>query len=207
MHRYSLSQTVAPAARCVSVDELKLQCGHATTVQLDADEEAVLVSLIDRATLYVEQETSRQLITATFVQRRTRFPTGTSPMLLGRSPLGAVSSITYYDDASTPAQQTWADTNYRVVSREPPAIYLGWQDDYPAMTALEDGIEITFTAGYGTASTDVPELLRQAVLLAAAHWYEYRTAASPMESKQLQFGLDAILNKYRAGDEFDVLAR
>ena len=37
-----------------------------------------------------------------------------------------------------------------------------------------NGVKITFTAGYGDAAGDVPEPLRQALLLLVAHWYERR---------------------------------
>ena len=37
-----------------------------------------------------------------------------------------------------------------------------------------DGIRIRFTAGYGSARTDVPPALRQAILTLVAGWYEQR---------------------------------
>lgn len=42
-----------------------------------------------------------------------------------------------------------------------------------------NGVEIDFTAGFGEAGTDVPDLLRRAILLLAAHWYEFRTGFGP----------------------------
>ena len=35
-------------------------------------------------------------------------------------------------------------------------------------------IEIAVTAGFGDAGSDVPEPVRQALLLLIAHWYEQR---------------------------------
>ena len=37
-----------------------------------------------------------------------------------------------------------------------------------------NGIEIDFSAGFGEAGTDVPDLLKRAILLLVAHWYEFR---------------------------------
>jgi uncharacterized phiE125 gp8 family phage protein len=42
-----------------------------------------------------------------------------------------------------------------------------------------NGIEIDFTAGFGQAATDVPDLLRRAIILLAAHWYEFRMSFGP----------------------------
>ena len=49
---------------------------------------------------------------------------------------------------------------------------------WPSAAPHANGIEIAFTAGYGDAAADVPEPIRQALLLLIAHWYEHR---SPLE--------------------------
>lgn len=43
-----------------------------------------------------------------------------------------------------------------------------------APTASLNGIEIDFVAGHGEAATDVPDLLKRALLILVAHWYEFR---------------------------------
>ena len=42
-----------------------------------------------------------------------------------------------------------------------------------------NGLEIDFRAGFGEAGTDVPDLLRRAILLLVAHWYEFRAGFGP----------------------------
>jgi uncharacterized phiE125 gp8 family phage protein len=44
----------------------------------------------------------------------------------------------------------------------------------PAPGRIAAGIELDVSVGYGDAATDVPEALRQAIRLLAAHWYENR---------------------------------
>ena len=39
-----------------------------------------------------------------------------------------------------------------------------------------NGIEVDFTAGYGEAATDVPDLLKRAVLMLVSHWFELRAS-------------------------------
>jgi len=56
-----------------------------------------------------------------------------------------------------------------------------------------DHYEIDFTAGYGAAGDDVPQPLRQAILMLVTHWYEHRsavgdtgvTAATPLGYREL----------------------
>jgi uncharacterized phiE125 gp8 family phage protein len=44
----------------------------------------------------------------------------------------------------------------------------------PVSPLAANGIEIDFVAGYGDAPSDVPQPIRQALLLLVAHWYENR---------------------------------
>ena len=43
---------------------------------------------------------------------------------------------------------------------------------------MMNGIEIDFSAGFGESGADVPDLLKRAILLLVAHWYEFRGAVS-----------------------------
>ena len=55
--------------------------------------------------------------------------------------------------------------------------------------------EVDFTAGFGPAWSDVPEDLRQAVLLLAAHFYENRNAAQG--ETVMPFGVSSLIQRYR----------
>ena len=44
----------------------------------------------------------------------------------------------------------------------------------PSPGIAMNGIEIDFRAGFGEAGTDVPDLLKRAMMLLVAHWYEFR---------------------------------
>ena len=61
-----------------------------------------------------------------------------------------------------------------------------------------NGIEIDFSAGFGEAGTDVPDLLKRAVTLLVAHWYEFRTAFGPGDQPvSYPAGYDRMLSSYR----------
>jgi uncharacterized phiE125 gp8 family phage protein len=46
----------------------------------------------------------------------------------------------------------------------------------PGDLRVFNGIEIDFTAGYGEAAPDVPDLLKRAVLMLVSHWFEFRAS-------------------------------
>ena len=55
---------------------------------------------------------------------------------------------------------------------------------------------ITFTAGYGPAWSDLPADLAQAVLMLAAHYYEYRAEVA-LSGGCMPFGVTALIERYR----------
>lgn len=68
----------------------------------------------------------------------------------------------------------------------------------PQTAKRHGGIEIGFTAGYGTAAEDVPSGLRQAVLRVAADLYEKRgDMQSPPGSVILRSGAAGLLQPFR----------
>lgn len=46
----------------------------------------------------------------------------------------------------------------------------------PERLRAMNGVEVDFTAGFGEAGTDVPDLLKRAVLMLVAHWFEFRAS-------------------------------
>jgi uncharacterized phiE125 gp8 family phage protein len=65
----------------------------------------------------------------------------------------------------------------------------------PVPGRIANGIEIRFTAGYGTTEDSVPTLLRQGMLQVIAHLYEHR-GDSP-DQALLRSGAAAIFQPYR----------
>jgi uncharacterized phiE125 gp8 family phage protein len=60
------------------------------------------------------------------------------------------------------------------------------------------GIELDIEAGYGAVGSDVPEALRQALRLLAAHWYENRgIAAIGQAVALLPANVSALIAPYR----------
>jgi len=93
------------------------------------------------------------------------------------SPLRSVTHIKTYDNAD--ASTTIASTEYQVssyagVTPKKGRITLRDGATWPTFERNADGIEIQFVSGYGTATTDIPETIRQALLIDIAFRYENR---------------------------------
>ncbi len=58
------------------------------------------------------------------------------------------------------------------------------------------GLRIAFVAGFGADWADVPADLAQAVLMLAAHYYEYRTETA-LAAGCMPFGVTALIERYR----------
>jgi uncharacterized phiE125 gp8 family phage protein len=183
---------------------LKISTGPAAAVAY-----TLVDSLITRATNYVENETRRQLINATYVFSFDMFPHGDviySPV----SPLGSVTSIQYLD--ADGVSQTLSTDVYAVDTiRDPGRIYLKSGQEWPSTLDQEQAVTITAVAGYGSASTDVPEPLIQvpepliqAVLMLAAHFYEHREAVDPKGNTfaPVPMGVERLILQYRVAEAF-----
>ena len=92
---------------------------------------------------------------------------------LPKAPVSAVSSVKYFSDSDT--ESTWATTNYYVdLQSEPARIVLRDGGSWPTDLRNANGIQVNYTAGYGSTATDVPESIRVAIKQYATHMYEHR---------------------------------
>ena len=141
----------------------------------DNDEETLITNLITVATQSSENFTNRLFMRQTAKARYDWFP---PEILLPRSPVQSVSSITYI--TTTGGTSTLATTAYQVDTKSEPARVMptassSWpsvkQDTYNPIT-------ITFVAGYATATTDlatkVPDGLKTAIKWHVAQMFENR---------------------------------
>ena len=157
MLAYSLQRSSEPAVEPVSLTELKahLHVDH-------TDDDTALTGLIKLGRQAVERDTGRALITQTWKLRLDQWPA--NYIELYNPPVQSVSGITYVDQDG--ATQTWSSDEYVVdIYSRPALIRLAYNCDWPDVRGDERGIAVTYLAGYGTAGSDVPYELRQAVLL------------------------------------------
>jgi uncharacterized phiE125 gp8 family phage protein len=164
------------------------------------DDDVLIAGLITAAREHLETICRPQLamITQTWRYVADGWP-ASDTLELRPWPLQSVTSVAYTSDAGVTA--TFASSNYVVDTYSKPGrLRLKSTASWPGTTLqVLNGLVVEFVAGYGNTSAAVPQRLRQALLLLAAHWYENRelavlTGAMP---KQLPFSVDALMQHWR----------
>jgi uncharacterized phiE125 gp8 family phage protein len=137
------------------------------------DDDVLIAGLIVVAREFAEAITRRALITQTWDYIMDAFPAG-DRLALPLAPLQSVTSITYVDDED--ASDTVSSADYQVdTDSEPGRIVLKSTATWPSVTLrAANGVTVRFVAGYGDDVEDVPQKIRQAMLLMVGHWYENR---------------------------------
>ena len=158
----------APAGEPVSLAEAKLFL----RVEHDDDDD-IIAALIAGARIHVEAQTRRALITQTWRLVRDVWP-ATGCM---RGPAGAAARARLRRGVHDSDGTTLALDVATISRRHSSGAGACWRSRVarrPRPGGTVGGIEIDIEVGYGDASRDVPEPLRQAIRLLVAHWYENR---------------------------------
>lgn len=109
------------------------------------------------------------------------------------APLRAVEEIGVHGEDDAKAVIDPAHYIVDTASR-PPRVLLRGSRLWPTPGRALNGISLEVEAGFGTAAADVPQPLRQAVLLLVAHFYAQRGDEA---GGGLPLGLGALLAPYR----------
>jgi uncharacterized phiE125 gp8 family phage protein len=190
MQKYAV--TSAPAVEPVTAAELKLQ----THVDHSA-EDALLASYIITARTLVEQWTGRALITQT---RKVLYQVYATEYLLPGAPAQSVTSLKV---ANTAGVQTLVAAGNYILDTVFGRLLIRPDGTLPAIDLqYVDAVEIIYVCGYGASSASVPEPLRQAIMMLAAHFYANREAVSvgntsAIASAPVAYGVDSLIEPYR----------
>ena len=186
----TLVMTAAPAAEPISLADAKAH------LRIDADDEDTLIAaLIVAGRTLIERNLGLALITQGWSYFLDHWPERgciSLPLL----PVQAVSAVTVHDEDGG-ASVLDAD-GYAVDVLSAPARVTLTSATPSVVTRPFNAFEVAFTAGYGDAASDVPQPIRQAVMLLVAHWFERREpvefGAGPQEVPAIVAGL---LQPYR----------
>ena len=202
--------TVQPVLEPVTLQELK------NNLSINDNEfDTFLTSLIPSARNIAEQYLGRKLITQTLTMYMDRFGVSGEENIwegtrigsinwiqaderfsLEFLPILSITAITTFSIAEV--ESTVASTNYRLEN---------FDDDMEAEVALVEGgvwphdlrdssgVKVVYVAGYGANRTDVPAVIRQAILMIAAFMFTNRGDCTP-ESSLNQSGAQEILSVY-----------
>lgn len=190
-HKYNYYRghtlVTAPAIEPVSVNDVKNQLELDVS---DTSKDTQIELYITSARQMIEEYTGLALITQTWKMTIDHWPGGCgewwegvrdgaiqdlvssgrqSNILLPRYPLQSIDGITADDVAVTVADVFIVDT-----SQKPGRLVIKRGATWPVILDNANGIEITYTTGYGTNATDVPAALRLAIIQAASYMFEHR---------------------------------
>lgn len=169
----ALTIVTKPATEPLSLadvrEHLRLESTEGDARTLDA--------LIATARKVVEGLTERVLVSQTWDWFMDAFPAGDFEVPYPPLQVGAeITSIKYYDTAGV--EQTWAASNYSLDTDSMPGrISRAYGVSYPSTRPMNNAVTVRFVAGYGDAE-DVPEPIKQAMLILIAHWYGQRELVS-----------------------------
>ena len=116
---------------------------------------------------------------------------------LYKSPVSSITHIKYYD--SNNAEQTWASSNYILDDVSKPArIGLAVDATLPDLADRINAVHVKYTVGYGTASSDVPDGIKSAVLITLANFYENRQSViTGRTATELPLSSQYLLDQYK----------
>ena len=127
-------------------------------------------NLVSAATESAQIFTNRYFIKTTITQHG---DTWNDMATLFKSKVDSITHIKYYDSDNT--LQTLASSVYlEDLTHQPARIGLKPSQSFPSLADRISAVQCNYVVGYGTAASDVPEGIRQAVLLTIGNWYENR---------------------------------
>jgi len=183
----------APGTTAIALNDFK---DHLRIERTDTNEDTYLATVIAAAQEYVEDVTTRRLITQTWYVYFDVWPEENSLEL----PFGQLQSVTSlkYTDSDDTENTVSTDDYYVDTTTDPGWIVLRNGKSWPSATLRTyNQIEALFVCGYGDTATSVPVTLKRSIKLLAADLYINRedTLVGTI-SKRLGW-LDALLANYR----------
>ena len=154
-----------------------------------AEEDALITMLVASARRRAEFLTGRFLITQDWKLTLDGFPFECLDPRM--SPIQQVVSVTYYDKNN--ALQTLAGTKL-IQDQLCPLLYppdSGWPQTY----GRPDAVSITLRLGYGDAAANVPESIRQWILIRLGSAYENRQGMVTAQQELPRSYLDGLLDE------------
>lgn len=192
----SLKRIAGPFVEPVTLAEAK----HHLRVDVDADD-AYIASLISAAREYCEDYLDRTLTTTQWQMKMDAFPQEIGiprPPMIGSGTATAVT-VTFVEN-SLGGTAVLSSAEYRVDrDATPGAIRPLYGDSWPSHLSDENSVTVTWWGGYGPSSTDVPSVIRHAVLMLIGTWYERRQAVDSVSASELPLGAKALLDSARWG--------
>ena len=189
----SLTRQTGPAVEPVTLSEAKAH------LRVDGnDSDAEIAAMISAAREWCEQYLDRTLVHTQWVMRMDRFPVDSTadielprPPMVASGPNTAVTLSYTLEDGST---ATYGTSLFRVDRASTPgAVKTNYAGTWPPHRQDDNSVSVTWWAGYGASGSDVPQAIRNAILLCVSEFYEKRGTGAPPEAAKM------LLDAYRWG--------
>ena len=191
-NKFSVKVTTPPATEPVTVAEVKTH-----TRISGSDQDALIAKWIKSGRELAESFQRRAYISQTIEVSYDCFPI--IPFSLPRSPVIELKEIKYYSldntetivyDADSPVG---TEDNYLIdTDSEPARITLAYGCSFPSSVLREiNSFKVVYTAGYGSDADNVPENVKDAIMLYVGWRYENRAAETNAVPEQFYNLLDS----------------
>lgn len=184
---HALELVDAPVTTPISLTEVKAQLRVEHT-----DDDTLLTRLLNTAVSFtdVRGALGKAMITQKWGQWVPPSP-GEVRLILG--PFQGLTAVKYYDTDGV--LQTATLTDFEVIGPAAlPIVRPKTGYSWPTTQSRSDAIKLEYTIGYGDAATDVPDIVRHALLMLVAHWYENREQTSQDVMTDVPFGFTELMN-------------
>lgn len=159
-------RTTEPSVEPITLSEAK------ANLRIDHDsEDALIEALICAAREEVEASAGLALIDQDWRRVLDCLP-ASGRLLLHRHPVKAITSITLYGSEGEASLLDPSDYQLDALSR-PARVHILKQ---PLQFRAMNGVEVDFSAGFGESGADVPDLIKRAMHVLVAHWFEFRAS-------------------------------
>ena len=186
-----VEETSVPLA-ALPIAELKAHLRLGSGFAEDDVQDAVLESFLRAALAAAEARTGKVLIEREFSWTLENWRTAEA-QVLPVAPVGSVNAVVLIDRVGVETVIS-ADTYRLLQDRQRPRLC-------PVAGALpmvptDGAVRVEMTAGFGPGWDGLPADLAQAVLMLAAHYYEYRHDTA-LSGGCMPFGVTSLLERYR----------
>ena len=188
--------TAGPSVEPFLLADAKLHLKVLTT-----NEDALITDMITAAREEVEKYCNISLVEQTIEESFPCFPVAEnynmlSSLWLSVSPLISIDSISYIDTDGV--SQPLATTVYDLDDKQKPGkVTLKFNQTWPATAKIENAVTVTYKAGFGATAADVPQSIKQAMLLMLGNWFEKREDDPQTPFTRKIGNAQWLLNKHR----------
>lgn len=173
----------------VSVAELK---HYLRVVSDDVAQDTLIRSLIVAATKTIETEAHISVLDRVYTYFFNDFTS--EELLITLKPASSVDAVRYYDGENE--LQTLGTSVYEAdIIKYRAMVLLKSGQSFPATYPKNNAVEIDVTIGFGAIAVDVPEDLRLAIKMLAAHWFDNRGLIG--DEKSIPMGIQRIISLNR----------